>query len=267
MEFKGLLWAAALISAARIFTLFLPTQALPSWGEVSRAESQANQPYDSFPSTGLPSPSDAEGQNPVGQEFQAQAPATNCLTAGVAVVTVYAGREIGSGSIVSRDGLVLTNNHVISRLRGRSLYVTTLEGIRYDGQIVATDRRNDLALLQLQTQAILPIVRLASTPSTEMGQPVCAIGSPFGQAGVVTEGRLLNIRSNGDLESTVLLKPGNSGGPLLNPRGEMIGVNKGVAKKSETGEGDRKSFATSITAVKEFIQQNRSSPLLVESKN
>jgi S1-C subfamily serine protease len=277
MELKGLLWAAVLISVARILTFFLPTQGTPDFGTVPRLESESDQPYGSLPSAVFPVAPDVDSHNPVQAEpntDRAQAPlstppsvATGCKAASPAVVTVYAGREIGSGSIVSPDGLVLTNHHVVSRLRQRSLYIETGEGTRYDGQVVATDRRNDLALLQIDAQAMLPIVRLAANQRAEVGQSVCAIGSPLGQAGVLTEGRLLKIRSNGDLESDVLLKPGNSGGPLLNAQAEMIGVNKGVAKRSTSGTGDRNSFATSIDAVREFLQQNRSSRSSGEPKN
>jgi serine protease Do len=265
MGFKGLLWAAALMSVARIFTFFLPIQGASDFGKMLWAESGADQPYRSFPSAVFPVSPDADIHNPIQAEPSVvQAPSSaessvtsGCKSAGVAVVTVYAGREIGSGSIISPDGLVLTNHHVVSRLRQRSLYVETLEGDRYDGRVLASDRRNDLALVQLETQTPLPIVRLTPNQSAEVGQSVCAIGSPLGQAGVLTKGQLLKVRSNGDLESNVLLKPGSSGGPLLNAQGEMIGVNKGVAKQSDR-EGDRNSFATSINAVQEFLQQNRS---------
>ncbi|MEX0268484.1 S1C family serine protease [Leptolyngbyaceae cyanobacterium UHCC 1019] len=275
MGLKGLLWAAVLISVARIFTVFLPTQGASDFGIMLRTESGSTQPYRSLPSAIFPVSPDANGHNPVQAEpDMAQAPfsaessvTTGCKSAGEAVVTVYAGREVGSGSIISPSGLVLTNDHVVSRLRQRSLYVETLEGDRYDGRVLATDRRNDLALVQLETQALLPIVRLTSKRSAEVGQAVCAIGSPLGQAGVLTEGQLLKIRSNGDLESNVLLKPGSSGGPLLNAQGEMIGVNKGVAKQPESNGGDRNSFATSINVVKEFLQQNRLSYLFGEPKN
>ncbi len=272
MGFKRLLLAAGLILAARIFTFFLPIQGAPDFGNLPWTKSQSNQPYGSLPAAIFPVSPNADSRNPVQAELDvAQAPsniiplsATGCKSAGAAVVTVYAGREIGSASIVSADGLVLTNDHVVSRLGKRSLYIETLEGIRYDGQVIATDRRNDLALVQIETQVVLPIVPLASDQVAEVGQSVCAIGSPLGEAGVLTEGRLLKIRSNGDLESDVLLKPGNSGGPLLNAEGEMIGVNKGVAKRSETGEGDRNSFATSTEIVREFIQQNRLSRPSIE---
>ncbi len=272
MGFKRLLLAAGLILAARIFTFFLPIQGAPDFGNVPWTESESNQPYGSLPAAIFPVSPNADSRNPVQAELDvAQAPsaiiplsATGCKSAGAAVVTVYAGREIGSGSIVSADGLVLTNDHVVSRLGKRSLYIETLEGIRYDGQVIATDRRNDLALVQIETQVVLPIVPLATDQVAEVGQSVCAIGSPLGEAGVLTEGRLLKIRSNGDLESDVLLKPGNSGGPLLNAEGEMIGVNKGVAKRSETGEGDRNSFATSTDTVRAFIQQNRLSRSSIE---
>jgi S1-C subfamily serine protease len=258
MRFKSLFLAAALVAAARIFTLFYPTEIVPGNGRRLRTESES--PFHSaLPSAVFPFAPDAEAQNPV-QDSQhlAQAPtkSSGCQSAGSAVVTVYVGREVGSGSIINSNGLVLTNHHVVSRVRQRSLYIKTLEGAQYDGKVIATDRRNDLALVQIETQTPLPVVRFASTQLAEIGQPVCAIGSPLGKPGVLTRGTLLKIRSNGDLESDVLLKPGSSGGPLLNAQGEMIGVNKGVARRSETSGGDRNSFATSIHVVREFIQQN-----------
>lgn len=183
--------------------------------------------------------------------------ATNaCQSNSAAVVTVQAGREIGSGSIVSQSGLVITNHHVVRRLNEQSLLVKTETGDRYLGRVVAHDRRNDLALIQLQVQGLLPTVRLATAGVPSVGQPVCAIGSPLGQAGKITEGVLVRVLPNGDLQSDVELQPGNSGGPLMNAQGEMIGVNKGVAR-SRDGRGDRVSYATSSSAANSLIEQNR----------
>ncbi|HEY9618542.1 MAG TPA: trypsin-like peptidase domain-containing protein, partial [Microcoleaceae cyanobacterium] len=132
-----------------------------------------------------------------------------------AVVTVFAGREIGSGSIVSADGLVITNNHVIRGSQNGYVFVRTAAGTRYPGQVIATDVRKDLALIQLNTQDQLPVVQLASS-SVQAGDSVYAIGSPYGRPGVMTSGNFSRVRENGDLQSQVILRPGNSGGPLLN---------------------------------------------------
>lgn len=177
-----------------------------------------------------------------------------------AVVTVFAGREIGSGSIVSTDGLVITNNHVIRGSQNGYVFVRTAAGTRYSGRVIATDVRKDLALIQLETQESLPTVRLASG-SVQPGESVYAIGSPYGRPGVMTTGSFSRVRENGDLQSQVILRPGNSGGPLLNDRGEMVGVNKAIldSRRGNTGI----SFATSIEATRAFIASNRPGSLAV----
>jgi len=173
-----------------------------------------------------------------------------------AVVTVYAGEEIGSGSIVSPDGLVITNNHVARGAVSGRVEVQTAKGQTYRGQVIGSDRRNDLALIQLQTHLSLPVIRLANATEIQIGAPVYAIGSPYGRPGVMTTGALGAVRPNGDLRSRVRLEPGNSGGPLLNSYGEMIGINKAVLE-TETGQNTGISFATNIAVVHNFIEQYR----------
>lgn len=175
-----------------------------------------------------------------------------------AVVTIYVGRDVGSGSIVSADGLVITNTHVVRRAirQNEPVTIRMATGNEYSGQVVATDRANDLALIRVAARS-LPEVRLANTEVIQVGQTVYAIGSPFGRAGVMTTGRLLSITSKGDLQSSVLLKPGNSGGPLLNTQGEMIGVNKGIRPAGD-GFEQATSLATSVLVAKSFIAQNYS---------
>ncbi len=182
----------------------------------------------------------------------------SCQASKQAVVTVYAGREIGSGSIVNPTGLVITNYHVVNEVvggnRGGQLSVRTSDGQRFSGKVIGTDRKYDLALIQLNAAEQFPTLSLASSDSIQMGQSVCAIGSPFGKPGVLTTGTLSKVRTNGDLQSNVVLNPGNSGGPLLNDRGEMIGVNKAILQ-SPSGRNTGISFATSIQAARSFIQQ------------
>lgn len=174
-----------------------------------------------------------------------------------AVVTVFAGREIGSGSIVSsngRENLVITNNHVV---RGSSqVFVRTADGRRIPGQVVGTDRRYDLALIQLNTSEPLPTVQFAGRDGIQPGQPVIAIGSPYGRPGVMTAGSFTSMRSNGDLQASVVLRPGNSGGPLLNLQGQMIGVNKAILE-SARGANTGISIATNAAIAQQFVERIR----------
>ncbi len=172
-----------------------------------------------------------------------------------AVVTLGTDRGSGSGSIVSSEGLVLTNNHVVRGVRGGRVSVSTSSGKRYTGQVIATDPTNDLALVRLNTSDRFPAVPLSSAENIQVGQRVFAIGSPFGLSGTLTTGILSRIGRNGDLQTDAALNPGNSGGPLLNSRGELIGVNKAILS---TGGGNSGiGFATSAVVARDFIQQNR----------
>lgn len=173
-----------------------------------------------------------------------------------AFVTINTGRGEGSGTIVSPEGLVLTNEHVIRGTRNGSVAVMTGSGKRYTGQVIAVDRRNDLALIRLNTNDRFPALSLANSQTIEVGQQVYAIGSPYGLSGTLTIGILSRIAPNGDLQTDAALNPGNSGGPLLNSRGELIGVNKAIlspGRQGNTGIG----FATSVTIARNFLEQNR----------
>ncbi len=178
----------------------------------------------------------------------------NCQAISPAVVTVYAGNETGSGSIVTANGLVITSNHVVKDRGVQPVIARTADGTQYQGQVIKTDTRNDLALIQLKAQGAFPIVQLASTNTIEIGQAVCAIGSPYGRPGVLSAGTLSLVRGNGDLQANIRLYPGNSGGPLLNPQGEMIGVNKAILE-SPSGKNTGISFATGVQAVRNLIGQ------------
>lgn len=123
--------------------------------------------------------------------------------------------------------------------------------------MIATDGQNDLALVRLETTERLPTLRLSSPGGIQVGQRVFAIGSPFGLSGTLTTGILSRIARNGDLQTDASLNPGNSGGPLLNSRGELIGVNKAIL--SPGGQGNTGiGFATSALVAKDFIAQNQS---------
>lgn len=174
-----------------------------------------------------------------------------------AVVTIAVGRGVGSGTIVSADGLVLTNEHVVRGARNGRVAVLAANEKRYEGQVLAVDRRNDLALIRLNTTDRLPTVRLADRAGIQVGQQVFAIGSPYGLSGTLTTGILSRVAQNGDLQTDAALNPGNSGGPLLNSRGELIGVNKAILSPGRSGGNVGIGFATSAIVARDFIQNNR----------
>lgn len=210
-----------------------------------------------FSSIAAPSPitSDATPQRFLLAQSDEQTSISVYRTASPAVVTISAGSSSGSGSIVSPEGLVLTNNHVIRSARGGVVTVRTTTGSRYTGQVIATDPPNDLALIRLNTSDRFPTIRLSGAETIQVGQRVFAIGSPFGLSGTLTTGILSRIGRNGDLQTDAALNPGNSGGPLLNSRGELIGVNKAILSNGGGNVGI--GFATSAVVARNFIQQNR----------
>ncbi len=170
-----------------------------------------------------------------------------------AVVTIRGGNSTGSGSFISSDGLILTNAHVVERFS--RVEVITQDGRRFAGDVISTDRRNDLALIKVQSQERFPFLPLADSKGIQVGQRVFAIGSPFGLSGTLTTGILSRIAPNGDLQTDAAINPGNSGGPLLNSKGELIGVNKAII-----GNGQGIGFATSAPTARTFIAQSRNRP-------
>lgn len=181
-----------------------------------------------------------------------------------AVVTIKTTTSTGSGSIITPEGLVITNEHVIREAKNGNVKIINTDGKTYDGQVLTIDRKNDLALVRIISSDRFSALSFADQGSILVGQKVFAIGSPFGLSGTLTTGILSRVASNGDLQTDARLNPGNSGGPLLNSHGEIIGVNKSILSpdgRSNTGIG----FATSAPIAKEFI--TRSAAFIPTNRN
>jgi len=143
-------------------------------------------------------------------------------------------RALGSGFILSSDGFVMTNAHVVD---GADKVVVTLTDKReFTAKVIGIDRRSDVAVLKIDATS-LPTVRIGDVSKLKVGEWVMAIGSPFGFDNTVTAGIVsAKARDTGDLvrliQTDVAINPGNSGGPLLNLRGEVVGINSQIYSRS-----------------------------------
>ncbi len=149
---------------------------------------------------------------------------------------------LGSGFILDREGHILTNNHVIE---GAQLVEVTLwNKKKYKAQVITKDTIHDIALLQINNAADLTPATLASTNALVVGQQVYAVGNPFGFSGTMTRGIISALRSvqlpsgnkiDNAIQTDASVNPGNSGGPLLNSRGEVIGITTMIASNPNGG--------------------------------
>ncbi len=176
----------------------------------------------------------------------------------------------GSGFVLDRQGHILTNNHVIEG--AQILEVTTFDKHKYKATILNRDRNHDLALLQIQGAPNLQPATLAESTNLLVGQQVYAIGNPFGFNGTMTRGIISAIRSiempSGNkiedaIQTDASVNPGNSGGPLLNSRGEVIGITTLIASNPNGGADQSAGigFAIPISTAKavlsDFAQYGR----------
>lgn len=167
-------------------------------------------------------------------------------------------RGAGSGFIVSPDGYILTNAHVVSG--ADEVIVKLIDKRKFTAKVIGTDTRTDVAVLKITSPSRLPIVRLGDPAQLRVGEAVAAIGSPFGfensvTAGIVSaKGRSLPSESYVPyIQTDVPINPGNSGGPLFNMRGEVVGINSQIYSRSGGYQGV--SFAIPIDVAMEVVNQ------------
>lgn len=143
-------------------------------------------------------------------------------------------RGVGSGFILSADGYVMTNAHVIDG--ADEVFVTLADKREFKARVIGSDRRSDVALVKIDA-AGLPTVRTGDVNRLRVGEWVIAIGSPFGLENTVTAGIVsAKARDTGEflplIQTDVAINPGNSGGPLINMRGEVVGINSQIYSRS-----------------------------------
>ena len=170
-------------------------------------------------------------------------------------------RGIGSGFIISADGYILTNAHVVNN--ASKITVKLTDRREFEGKVIGVDERTDVAVIKIGAKGNLPVVRLGDSGKLRPGQWVLAIGSPFGfensvTAGVVSATARSNVGEGGNgyvpfIQTDVAVNPGNSGGPLFNLDGEVVGINSQIYSRSGGYEGI--SFAIPIDVANNVAEQ------------
>jgi len=161
----------------------------------------------------------------------------------------------GSGFILSPDGLVVTNNHVIEG--AKEITVTLKDKQEYQAKVVGRDPKTDIALLKIDAKKELPAVALGNSDQLRVGEWVVAIGNPFGLSNTVTagivsaKGRVIGAGPYDDfIQTDASINPGNSGGPLFNMQGEVVGINTAIVPNGQ-GIG----FAVPVNQAKALVPQ------------
>ncbi|MGA2549829.1 MAG: DegQ family serine endoprotease [Burkholderiaceae bacterium] len=175
-------------------------------------------------------------------------------------------RGVGSGFVLSSDGFILTNSHVVEG--ASEIYVTLTDKREFKGKVIGSDSRTDVALVKIDA-AGLPKMQIGDSKQIRVGQWVLAIGSPFGLENTVTAGIVsAKSRDTGDylpfIQTDTAVNPGNSGGPLINMRGEVIGINSQIL--SETGGSIGIAFAIPIDEAMRVVDQLRSTGRVVRGR-
>jgi S1-C subfamily serine protease len=179
---------------------------------------------------------------------------------------------VGSGFVLNGKGEIATNAHVVTQgegsdiKRANEVYVEFADGNRVSAKIMGEDPNADVALLRVDPEGLkLRALKLGASDEVTVGEPVAAIGSPFGEKQSLSVGvisaidrsiqSLTNFNISGALQTDAAINPGNSGGPLVNARGEVIGINQQI--KTNSGGGEGVGFAVPSNAVRRSLDMLR----------
>ncbi len=163
----------------------------------------------------------------------------------------------GSGVIISQDGYIVTNNHVIAN--ATNIEITLNNKQKYPAELIGTDKENDIALLKIDTDVDLPYIPFANSDNIKIGEWVLAVGNPYNLTSTVTAGIVSakgrDLEGNSAIDSFIqtdaAVNPGNSGGALVNTRGELVGINTAISSK--TGSFIGYSFAVPSNIAKKIV--------------
>ena len=235
------------------------TAALVFGFELARSSGAAETP--AFQTSALPDPSTATDEQNNIDVYRTMSPGVVYITSSRGATAGRSGGGTGSGSIIDKEGHILTNEHVIN---GASRITVSLGGTRtFPAQVIGRDPDTDLAVIKIDApENELTVVPLGDSDQLIVGQKVLAIGNPFGldrtlTTGVISGlGRTIRARSGRAIEGVqtdASINPGNSGGPLLNSRGQMIGINSQIY--SSSGGSNGIGFAVPVNVAKRILPQ------------
>ncbi|MFW6115403.1 MAG: DegQ family serine endoprotease, partial [Thermodesulfobacteriota bacterium] len=167
-------------------------------------------------------------------------------------------RSLGSGLVISEDGYILTNNHVVAE--AEEIVVTFTEQKQYDAEIIGRDQKTDIALIKINVDRPISAAKLGDSDALKVGDWVVAVGNPFGLGNTVTagivsaKGRVIGAGPYDDfIQTDASINPGNSGGPLFNLDGEVVGINTAIF--TQTGGNIGIGFAIPINMARSVMEQ------------
>lgn len=163
------------------------------------------------------------------------------------------GLSSGTGCIINKSGVILTSSHVVDN--SSYIEVTTSKGENYKAELIkAEGEKGDLAILKINPKSPLPTIKLGDSSMVKVGQKVLAIGNPFGFNGTLTTGIVSRIDyERNKIQTDAAINPGSSGGPILNAKGEVIGISQSIFNPDNNKSNIGIGFAVPANEVRKLV--------------